>query len=97
VLIFSGNSNIPLAEEVAESLGTSLARAQIQKFADGECKIQIQESMRGKDVYILQPTCKPVNENLVELLLMISTMKRTSAGKITAIIPYYGYARAVNK
>jgi ribose-phosphate pyrophosphokinase len=72
-----------------------LGRAIIKRFADGECNIQIQESIRGKDIYIIQPTCPPVNENLVELLLLISTMKRTSAKKITAIIPYYGYARAV--
>jgi ribose-phosphate pyrophosphokinase len=72
-----------------------LGRAVVKRFADGECNIQVQESIRGKDIYIIQPTCPPVNENLVELLLLISTMKRTSARKITAIIPYYGYARAV--
>ena len=86
-----------LALEVSERLGTSLAKSQIKRFADGECSIQIYESIRGKDVYIIQPTCTPVNENLVELLLLISTMKRTSARKITAVIPYYGYARADRK
>lgn len=97
VLIFSGNGNRDLALEVSERLGTSLSKALIKRFADGECNIQIHESIRGKDVYIIQPTCYPVNENLVELLLLISTMKRTSARKITAIIPYYGYARADRK
>ena len=97
VLIFSGSGNKELAEEVADRLGHKLGNAKISKFADGECNIQIFDSIRGKDVYIIQPTSPPVNENLVELLLLISTMKRTSAKKITAIIPYYGYARADRK
>lgn len=97
VLIFGGSSNKLLAEEVAERLGHKLGKANISRFADGECNIQIFESIRGKDIYIIQPTCPPVNENLVELLLMISTFKRTSAKKITAIIPYYGYGRADRK
>lgn len=97
VLIFSGTSNSDLAAEVAERLGHKLGSAKINRFADGECNIQIFESIRGKDIYIIQPTCPPVNENLVELLLMISTFKRTSARKITAIIPYYGYGRADRK
>lgn len=97
VLIFSGSGNKALAEEVAERLGHKLGQAKIGRFADGECNIQILDSIRGKEVYIIQPTSPPVNENLVELLLMISTMKRTSAKKITAVIPYYGYARADRK
>lgn len=97
VLIFSGTSNKELASEVAERLGHQLGDAKISRFADGECNIQIFESIRGKDIYIIQPTCPPVNEYLVELLLMISTFKRTSAKKITAIIPYYGYGRADRK
>lgn len=97
VLIFSGNANYELAKEVAERLGHKVGEAKIARFADGECNIQILESIRGKDIYIIQPTCPPVNENLVELLLMISTFKRTSARKITAIIPYYGYGRADRK
>ncbi len=96
-MIFSGNGNQELSKEVSERLGTSVAKSQIKRFADGECSIQIYESIRGKDIYIIQPTCYPVNENLVELLLLISTMKRTSARKITAVIPYYGYARADRK
>lgn len=94
-MIFSGGANQKLAEEVAERLGTKLGRSLIKRFSDGECYIQLYESIRGKEVFIIQPTSPPVNENLVELLLMISTMKRTSAKKITAIIPYYGYGRAV--
>lgn len=97
VLIFSGGSNKDLAQEVAQRLGHQLGKANISRFADGECNIQVFESIRGKDIYIIQPTCPPVNENLVELLLMISTFKRTSANKITAIIPYYGYGRADRK
>ena len=97
VLIFSGTSNPELAQEVADCLGKPLGEAKISRFADGECNIQIFNSIRGKDVYIIQPTCPPVNESLVELLLMISTFKRTSAKKITAIIPYYGYGRADRK
>jgi ribose-phosphate pyrophosphokinase len=94
-LIFSGSANQELSNEVASRLGTEIGKAKILRFADGECNIQIYESIRGKEVYIIQPTCPPVNENLVELLLLISTMKRTSARKITVIIPYYGYGRAV--
>jgi len=84
-----------LAQEVAERLGITLGKSELKKFSDGELNIQLYDSIRGRDAYIIQPTCPPVNENLVELLLMISTMKRTSARKITAIIPYYGYARGV--
>lgn len=97
VLIFSGTSNKELAQEVAQRLGHKLGEAEITRFKDGECNIKIYDSIRGKDIYIIQPTCPPVNESLVELLLMISTFKRTSARKITAIIPYYGYGRADRK
>jgi ribose-phosphate pyrophosphokinase len=95
VLVFSGSSNQALAKEVCDRLGIQLGNAKIGRFSDGECNIQIYESIRGKEIYLIQPTSPPVNENLLELLLLISTMKRTSAKKITAIIPYYGYARAV--
>ena len=95
VKIFSGNGNPELAKEVCARLGLNLGKATTQQFSDGELNIQINESLRGLDAYIIQPTCPPINDNLVELLLMISTMKRTSARKITAIIPYYGYGRAV--
>jgi len=95
--IFTGNANKPLAEAVAKSLGMNLGKVQVSHFADGEVNVMVNENVRGKDVYIIQPTTPPVNENLMELLLMISTMRRASARKITAIIPYYGYARQDRK
>lgn len=95
--IFSGNSNQPLAKSIANCLGTSLGKVHVSRFADGEVNLQYPESLRGKDVYIIQPTSTPVNEHLVELLLMISTARRSSAKKITAVIPYYGYARQDRK
>lgn len=97
VVIFSGSAHKQLSESVAKSLGTNLARLETKTFKDGECSIRIVESIRGKEVFIIQPTCPPVNENLVQLLLTISAMKRSSAYKITAVIPYYGYARADRK
>ncbi|PFH32250.1 phosphoribosylpyrophosphate synthetase [Besnoitia besnoiti] len=96
-LLFCGNSNEPLARAVADRLSTTLGKAAVKRFADGEVNIQFSDSLRGKDVYIIQPTSTPVNENLVELLLMISTCRRASAKKITAVIPYYGYARQDRK
>eukprot|EP00919_Chromeraceae_sp_WS-2016_P036163 GHVR01085844.1.p1 GENE.GHVR01085844.1~~GHVR01085844.1.p1 ORF type:complete len:535 (+),score=115.37 GHVR01085844.1:206-1606(+) len=96
-LIFSGNSNLPLAHSAAKHLGSKLGAIKVQRFADGEVQLQVLESLRGKDVFIVQSTCPPVNENLVELLLMISTCRRSSAEKITAVIPYYGYARQDRK
>lgn len=95
--IFTGNSNRPLAHDVANQLGVSLGKITVNKFADGEVNVMVNENVRGKDVYIIQPTSPPVNETLMELLLMISTMRRASARKITAVIPYYGYARQDRK
>ena len=97
ILLFSGSAHETLSKEVASSLGTNIAKIENSHFADGECHIRIIESIRGKEVYVIQPTCPPVNENLIELLLTISAMKRISAKKITAVIPYYGYARADRK
>lgn len=96
-LIFSGNSNKPLSREVASYLGSNLANVKVSRFADGEINLQVYDHSRGKDVYIIQSTCPPVNEHLMELLLMISTLRRSSASKITAVIPYYGYARQDRK
>ncbi|GAW82312.1 phosphoribosylpyrophosphate synthetase [Plasmodium gonderi] len=96
-ILFSGSSNPLLSKNIADHLGTSLGRVNLKRFADGEVSMQFLESIRGKDVYIIQPTCPPVNENLIELLLMISTCRRASAKKITAVIPYYGYARQDRK
>jgi len=97
--LFSGTANVQLAGEVAQKLKTKLSRVHIIPFADGEIGIQILENVRGKDVYIIQPTCPPggINNNLMELILLISTMRRASAGTITAVLPYYGYARQDRK
>ena len=95
--IFAGNSNDELAKEIAEALGKPLGRATVTKFSDGEISVNIWESVRGRDVYIIQSTCNPVNDNLMELLIMIDAMKRASAGRINAVIPYYGYARQDRK
>jgi ribose-phosphate pyrophosphokinase len=95
--IFSGSANIPLAQQVARYLGMDLGPMVRKSFADGELYIQIQESIRGCDVYLIQPTCKPVNDHLMELLIMIDACRRASARQITAVLPYYGYARADRK
>jgi len=95
--IFAGNANRPLAEEIAAYVGTSLGSAEIKRFSDGEISVAIEESVRGADVFVIQPTCFPVNENLMELLIMIDALRRASARRITAVIPYYGYARQERK
>jgi ribose-phosphate pyrophosphokinase len=97
IKIFTGNSNKPLANDIANHLGMSLGKITVGRFADGEVNVMVNENVRGKDVYIIQSTSPPVNETLMELLLMISTMRRASARKITAVIPYYGYARQDRK
>ncbi len=95
--LFSGSSNLPLSTEVARYLGIDLGPMIRKRFADGELYIQIQESIRGCDVYLIQPCCQPVNDHLMELLIMIDACRRASARQITAVIPYYGYARADRK
>src|SRR5690242_7299798 len=95
--IFSGTANQPLADEVCHFLGMQRGQAQVTRFADGECYIQIQENVRGADVFVVQPTCNPVDQHLMELLLMIDALKRASARRITPVIPYYGYARQDRK
>jgi ribose-phosphate pyrophosphokinase len=95
--LFSGSANVPLAQEVARYLGMDLGPMLRKLFADGEIYVQIQESIRGCDVYLIQPCCYPVNDNLMELLIMIDACRRASARQITAVIPYYGYARADRK
>ena len=97
IKLFSGRSNNPLAQEIAEYLGTSLEPITIKDFSDGEIYVQIQDSVRGDDVFIVQPVCSPVNENLMELLILLDAFKRASAKSITAVIPYYGYARQDRK
>ncbi len=95
--IFSGSSNPDLSQEVARYLGVDLGPMVRKSFADGELYVQIQESIRGCDVYLIQPTCKPVNDHLMELLIMIDACRRASARQVTAVLPYYGYARADRK
>lgn len=95
--IFTGNSNPAFAEEIAEIMGKPLGKTTVTKFSDGEISVNIWESVRGLDIYIVQATSNPVNDNLMELLIMIDAMKRASAGRINAIIPYYGYARQDRK
>nr|WP_275974353.1 ribose-phosphate pyrophosphokinase [Argonema galeatum] len=95
--LFSGSANVPLAQEIARYLGMDLGPMIHKHFADGEIYIQIQESIRGCDVYLIQPSCRPVNDHLMELLIMIDACRRASARQITAVIPYYGYARADRK
>ena len=95
--VFSGNANRALSEEICHALNIDIGRAMVRHFADGEIYLQIQENVRGADVFIIQPTCTPVDRNLMELLLMIDALKRASAERITAVLPYYGYARQDRK
>jgi ribose-phosphate pyrophosphokinase len=97
IKIFCGNANRPLAQEICDHLGVPLGSALWRVFADGEIYIQIQENVRGADVFVVQPTSKPVDRHLIELLLMIDALKRASADRITAVLPYYGYARQDRK
>ncbi|MGC8805470.1 MAG: ribose-phosphate diphosphokinase [Candidatus Ratteibacteria bacterium] len=96
-LIFTGNANRPLAEKICEFLGKSLGQMEVSRFNDGEISVKIEENARGKDVFIIQPTCFPVNENLMELLIMLDAFRRASPRRITAVLPYYGYARQDRK
>ena len=95
--VFAGNSNLPLAKGICGHLGRVLGTSEASQFADGECSVSVYEPVRGTDTFIVQSTCKPVNDNLMELLVMIDAMKRASAGRITAVIPYFGYARQDRK
>jgi ribose-phosphate pyrophosphokinase len=95
--VFAGNSNRKLAEQVCRHIGIRLGQAEIKRFSDGEIQIEISENVRGKDVFVIQSTCAPVNDHLVELLLMLDAFKRSSAKRISAVIPYYGYARQDKK
>ena len=95
--LFSGNANRGLAEEIGQYLRVPIADANVDRFSDGEVFVQINENVRGADVFLIQPTCPPVNDNLMELLVMIDALKRASAGRITAVLPYYGYGRQDRK
>jgi len=93
MMVFSGNANLALSEGIVKKLNMRLGMATVGRFSDGEIAVEIEENVRGKDVFIIQPTCSPTNENLMELLVMIDALKRASASRITAVLPYYGYAR----
>jgi ribose-phosphate pyrophosphokinase len=92
-MVFSGNANRPLAEGIVRKLNMRLGMASVGRFSDGEIAVEIEENVRGREVFLVQPTCSPINENLMELLIMIDAFRRSSADKITAVIPYYGYSR----
>ncbi|MGZ8191381.1 MAG: ribose-phosphate diphosphokinase [Methylococcaceae bacterium] len=93
MMVFSGNANLALSEGIVKKLNMRLGMATVGRFSDGEIAVEIEENVRGKDVFVVQPTCSPTNENLMELLVMIDAFKRASASRITAVMPYYGYAR----
>jgi len=95
--VFSGRANIRLSESIAHCLGDTLGKATLSNFPDGEISVRIEEDVRGRDIFMIQPTCPPVNENLMELLVLLDSFKRASAARITAVLPYYGYARQDRK
>ncbi|MEW6518795.1 MAG: ribose-phosphate pyrophosphokinase [Thermodesulfobacteriota bacterium] len=97
MMIFSGNANRPLAEDICRHLHVELSHAEVRKFSDGETYVEIGENVRGKDVFVVQPTCTPVNDHLMELILMADALRRASARRITAVMPYYGYSRQDRK
>ena len=93
LMVFAGNANLRLAQDVVKHLNLSLGRAVVDKFSDGEVLVEIMENVRGKDVFVLQSTCQPTNDNLMELMVMVDALKRSSAARVSAAIPYFGYAR----
>lgn len=93
LMVFSGNANPELSMKVSKWLGVPLGNAEVQQFSDGEISVELNENVRGKDVFIIQPTCQPTNDNLMELLLIADALRRSSANRITAVVPYFGYAR----
>src|SRR3954447_12886294 len=95
--VFSGRANVPLAERIAQCLGDPLGKITLTNFPDGEFLARIDEDVRGRDVVVVQPTCPPVNENLMELLIILDSLRRASAARITVVLPYYGYARQDRK
>ncbi len=97
IKVFSGNANPEMAREIAEYLKVPLSKAEVRKFSDGETFVEIKENVRGTDVFIIQSTCTPVNDNLMELVIMVDALRRASARRITAVVPYYGYARQDRK
>ena len=92
-MVFTGNANPELAKNIVNKLGMSLGKAQVNQFSDGEIAVEIQENVRGRDVFVIQPTCAPTHKNLMELLILVDALRRASAGRVTAVVPYFGYAR----
>jgi len=92
-MVFSGNANPDLAKKIVEHLGMSLGDASVSQFSDGEIAVELHTNVRGRDVFVVQPTCAPTNDNLMELIVMVDALRRASAGRITAVVPYFGYAR----
>ena len=97
LLVFSGTANVPLATDICASIGLPLSQAKIKKFSDGEISVKLEENVRGRDVFIIQPTSSPANDNMIELLLMLDACRRASARRLSAVIPYYGYGRQDRK
>jgi ribose-phosphate pyrophosphokinase len=97
IMVFAGNSNLPLANDICAYLGTKLGEASVRRFSDGECLVDIRENVRGSDVFVVQSTSSPGNDHLMELLLMLDALRRASAKRITAVVPYYGYSRQDRK
>src|SRR5688572_27147388 len=93
LMIFAGNATPALAQDVATHLRMALGKASVGRFSDGEVQVEIEENVRGRDIFIIQSTCTPTNDNVMELLMMIDALRRSSAGRITAVIPYFGYGR----
>ena len=96
-MIFTGNANPALAQEIASHLGTELGQAHVGRFSDGEVTVELMQNVRARDVFVVQSTCAPTNENLMELLITLDALRRASARRVTAVIPYYGYARQDRK
>ncbi|EGG94696.1 Ribose-phosphate pyrophosphokinase [gamma proteobacterium IMCC1989] len=92
-MVFTGNANPALAQNVVDKLGMTLGKAKVSQFSDGEIAVEIQENVRGRDVFVIQPTCSPTHKNLMELLIVVDALRRASAGRVTAVVPYFGYAR----
>ncbi|MBT8140191.1 MAG: ribose-phosphate diphosphokinase, partial [Gammaproteobacteria bacterium] len=92
-MLFTGNANPELAQRVAEQLGDRIGAAEVKKFSDGEISVELQENVRGKDVFVIQSTCAPTNDNFMEMLVLVDALRRASAQRITAVVPYFGYAR----
>jgi len=97
IRIFAGNANLPLADEICSYIGIPRSSAEVRRFSDGEIFVELGENVRGRDIYLIQPTCPPVNDHLMELVIMVDAMRRASARRITAVLPYYGYARQDRK